>query len=116
MSDQLRCPQCISTDVSTEKRPNGWSRCHSCGHPWQESPILKPEVEAKEEVLISEIQKMTLEEGDDLVVKLRGDNFDGWESMASLKKMLEDKYPSNRVLIFFLPTGSDIDFSVIKKI
>lgn len=136
----LSCRNCGSENISTERRPNGYHQCLHCGTRWQNSyrqsaplPVtplsaaelnalkeeynkLKDELKKPKEPIVEALQKMKLEPGDDLIVKLRGFDMDEMASLQSLKNMLEDKYPANRVLVFYLPEGTEIDFQVIKKI
>ena len=34
----LKCPNCGNTNVSTERRPNGYHYCKQCGRKWKNTP------------------------------------------------------------------------------
>jgi len=34
----LKCPNCGSENVSTERRPNGYHHCKKCGRKWKNEP------------------------------------------------------------------------------
>ena len=59
-----------------------------------------------------ELQKINLGPNDVLSVKLVGDDFDV-DTMNDLKEHIKSIFPNNRVMVFCMPTGSDIQFQAI---
>lgn len=63
---------------------------------------------------IAELQVISLGKGDVLSVKLIGDSFDE-ATMQSLQAHLAPIFPKNKVMVFTMPTGSDIVFEAVKQ-
>lgn len=63
---------------------------------------------------VVELQKIHLKFGDVLSVKLVGDNFDQ-STMESLRESIKVVFPENKIMIFTMPTGTDILFEAVTK-
>lgn len=63
---------------------------------------------------VVELQKIKLEPGDVLSVKLIGDDM-GPEDMDSLRAFLNQVFKDNKVLLFTMPRKSDIVFEAIQQ-
>lgn len=64
---------------------------------------------------VAELQVIKLEEGDVLSVKLVGDFDEPDQVMESLQAHLAPIFPKNKVMVFTMPSGSDIVFEAIKQ-
>jgi len=63
---------------------------------------------------IAELKVINLAPGDVLSVKLIGDDFNQ-EITESLQTLLVSIFPNNKVVVFTMPTNSDIMMEVIKQ-
>ena len=63
---------------------------------------------------VVELQKINLKFGDVLSVKLVGDDFDEYTTQ-SLQEHLKSIFPENKIMVFTMPTGSDIVFEAVTK-
>lgn len=63
---------------------------------------------------IAEISKLSLQPGDVLNVKVMGDEFDE-DTMRSLQQQYAKIFPNNKIAIFLLPRGNDIQMEVIQN-
>lgn len=69
------------------------------------------------ELKIKEVEAtvLKLEPGDVLAVKVRlTQEQDAEESLQSLREHMNKMFPNNRVMLFSLDTGNEIQFDVIK--
>ena len=62
---------------------------------------------------VAELQVINLKQGDVLSIKLIGDDFDG-SSAESLRKHLKNVFPNNKVMVFLMPSGSDLQIQAIR--
>lgn len=46
----MKCPKCGSTNISTERRPNGFNTCLKCGYRWQDG-VKQPDPTTAEMLL-----------------------------------------------------------------
>jgi hypothetical protein len=60
-----------------------------------------------------ELTRLKLEPDEVLSVKFYGDDYDV-ESIESLKKNLQSLFPNNKVMVFMLPNGTDLQMEAIK--
>lgn len=60
-----------------------------------------------------ELQRIKLEPGEVLTVKLYGDDYEQ-EEVATLKEHLKTIFPNNVVAMFVLPNGNDIQMEAVK--
>lgn len=60
-----------------------------------------------------ELQILSLKPDDVLVVKITGDEYDQ-DTASSLGDFVKKNIPNNKVMAFTVPTGSTIDFTVIR--
>lgn len=56
---------------------------------------------------LAELTKLTLEPGEILAVKLYGDDYDE-DSVVALQSNFKSLFPNNKVMIFVLPVGHDL--------
>lgn len=61
---------------------------------------------------LAELTLIKLEPGDVLAVKLYGDDYDQ-ESVASLQDHMRQTFPNNKVMMFVLPNGNDLQMEKI---
>lgn len=64
-------------------------------------------------VIEADIQKLTLEKGDALIVKVKSDVVTP-ESMDALSQELRGRFPNNQILVFALPVGEDIELTKLQ--
>ena len=60
-----------------------------------------------------DVQKLNLQDGDVLMVKMKGDDFCSVEILNSLKNELQLIFPNNRVSVLCMPSDHDIAFDVV---
>ena len=63
---------------------------------------------------VAELSVIRLKPGDVLSVKLTGDDL-SIDNMDSLRDHLKKVFPDNKVLVFQMPNGSDIQFEAIRQ-
>ena len=63
---------------------------------------------------LAELQRIKLEPDEVLSVKLIGDDFDA-AIVSSIKRMLNQVFTKNKVMIFSMPPKTDILFEAIKQ-
>jgi hypothetical protein len=61
-----------------------------------------------------EINKINLKEGDVLLAKVKGPDFDNEETCEGLKHSLQRVFPNNKIGVLFMQ-GNEIDFTVISQ-
>lgn len=65
-------------------------------------------------ISLTELKIINLQQGDVLSVKLVGDDFDA-NIMENLRYHLNQVFTRNKVMVFTMPTGSDIIFEAITQ-
>lgn len=71
----------------------------------------------KVEITEAEATKLTLEPGDHLMVRVKGDDhLLSQENVQSLTEALRKRFPDNQVSVFMLPLNAEMDFTVIKQV
>lgn len=62
-----------------------------------------------------ELTKISLNPGEVLAVKIISDEIEE-QDLGSLKEQLKKLFPSNKAMLFLLPTGSDITFTAMESV
>ena len=109
------CPICGSENIAIERRPNGNCICQSCHHIWANGPVEPALREVNVVFHEVPVSVMNLTPGDTIIVKLKGDDFSEAD-MHSLQSAMKNRFPDNRIVMFYIPGNSDIDLSVIKTV
>lgn len=62
---------------------------------------------------LAELTRIKLEPGEVLAVKLYGDDYDE-ANVHALQNQLKTLFPNNKIMVFMLPNGSDLQIEAIK--
>lgn len=62
---------------------------------------------------LAELTRIKLEPGEVLSVKLYGDDYEQ-DNVADLQAKLQSLFPDNKIMMFILPNGNDLQMEVIK--
>jgi len=68
------------------------------------------------EIKITEVEAtvLRLEPGDVLAVKVKGDDFNHEATLQGLKEHVQSLFPNNKVLLFSMDSGHEIEFNILK--
>lgn len=61
---------------------------------------------------LAELTRIKLEPGEVLSVKLFGDDYE-IENVEGLKKQLQSLFPNNKIIMFMLPNGNDLQMEIV---